>query len=143
MSAETDEARKPTARFELDLGGLRELELVPLVNLVIEERTLGAATAAAAGVHYFGLLSVDSFWSGYSLRCCGGSETIADPEDSSSGVVPGRGARLSFEEVSDGLGPLSETEPESDSEEEQRRDDEHADEVATSENGCMGSASRW
>lgn len=125
----------------MHLGGHRELELVPLVNLVIEERTLGTAAGAAA-VHYFGLLSVGSLWSGHFLRRCSRSETIADPEDSGFGVVPGGGAQLSPEEVPDGLGPLSEAEPECDSEEEQRRDDEHADEVATSENGCLGSASR-
>lgn len=125
----------------MHLGGHRELELVPLVKLVIEERTL---RTAAAAVHYFGLLSVGPLWSSYSLWCCGRSETIADPEGSTgTGVVPGGGARLSLEEVPDGLGPLSETEPECDSEEEQCGDNEHANEVATSEDGCMGSASCW
>ena len=99
----------------MHLSRHREVELVPLVKLVTEERTL---RTAAAAVHHFGLLSVGPLWSGYSLRCGGRSGTIDDPEDStSSGVVPG-GARLSLEEVPDGLGPLSETEPECDSEEE-------------------------
>ena len=124
----------------MHLGGHRELEFVPLVKLVIEERTL----RTAAAVHYFGLLSVGTLWSGYSRLRCGRSGTIADPEGSTStGVVPGGGARLSLEEVPDGLGPLSETEPECDSEEEQCGDNEHANEVATSEDGCMGSASCW
>ena len=126
----------------MHLGGKRELNLVPLVNLdcvLIEERTLGTAAA----VHYFGLLSVGIPWHWYSPRCCDRSGIIADPKDSYSGAVPGGGARLPLKEVPDGLGPFSEAEPECDAENKQSRDDEHAGEVATSEKGRMGSTGRW
>ena len=42
--------------------------------------------------------------------------------------------------MSNGLGPPSETEPEREAGDEQRREDEQAGEVATSEKGCVGAA---
>ena len=127
----------------MHLGGQRKL-LIPLLNLhriLIEERTLGTTAA----VHYFGLLGVGSHWQSYFLRYRDRSETVANSKSAgtSCGAVLGGGAQLSFEKVSDRLGPLSEAEPECDTEDEKGRDDEHANEVGTSEIGCMGNAGRW
>jgi len=55
-----DEARKPTAGFDLqNLDGQRGLDLVLAISLDRVLVELGTATAA---VHHFGLLSVGPFW---------------------------------------------------------------------------------
>ena len=113
-----------------------------LDRTLAEERTPGTTTTA---VHYFGLLRVDPFWPAQYTppQCCDRSGTATDPKGGNAEAVSGRGARLSLQEVPDGLGPLSETKPENEAEDEQHRDNEYADEVAVSENGCMGGAGRW
>ncbi len=76
------------------------------------DRILTERTLSAAAVHHFGFLSVGS----------GTSGTVTDPQMCNVSAMPAR--------------------TESDTRDEQRRDDEHADEIATGEKGGMDSARR-